>query len=51
MTDIASWTIVDFKTDREFGLHHAEYTAQVAIYAEAIKRATNSSVNGILLVI
>jgi ATP-dependent exoDNAse (exonuclease V) beta subunit len=45
------WTVVDFKTDREFDLYRAEYTAQVALYAQAIERATDSSVSGILLVI
>jgi ATP-dependent exoDNAse (exonuclease V) beta subunit len=45
------WTVVDFKTDREFELHHAEYTAQVCLYAEAIQRATNSPAEGVLLVI
>jgi ATP-dependent exoDNAse (exonuclease V) beta subunit len=45
------WTVVDFKTDREFELCRAEYTAQVAYYARAIERATDSSANGILLVI
>ena len=49
--DVTGWTVVDFKTDREFGLHRAEYTAQVALYAEAIEKATNSSARGILLVI
>ena len=33
------WTAVDFKTDREF-----DYTAQVALYAQAIEKATESSV-------
>ena len=45
------WTAVDFKTDREFDLYRAEYTAQVALYAQAIEKATESSVSGILLVI
>jgi ATP-dependent exoDNAse (exonuclease V) beta subunit len=45
------WTVVDFKTDREFEFYRAEYTAQVALYAEAIEKATDSSVSGILLVI
>ena len=49
--DFTGWTVVDFKTDREFELRRAEYTAQVALYAEAIEKATNSSVSGILLVI
>ncbi|MGB0056835.1 MAG: hypothetical protein WBQ20_08765 [Methyloceanibacter sp.] len=38
------WTAVDFKTDRQFDLYRAEYTAQVALYAQAIEKATESSV-------
>ena len=49
--DRTGWTVVDFKTDHEFELRHAEYTAQVGLYAEAIEKATNSSVGGVLLVI
>jgi ATP-dependent helicase/nuclease subunit A len=49
--DFTGWTVVDFKTDREFGLGRGQYSAQVALYAEAIRKATNSSVSGILLVI
>jgi len=49
--DFSGWTVVDFKTDQEFALGRAEYTAQVALYSEAVKKATNSSVSGILLVI
>jgi ATP-dependent helicase/nuclease subunit A len=45
------WTVVDFKTDREFELRQSEYTAQVAFYAEAIGKATKASTKGILLVI
>ena len=33
--DFNRWTIVDFKTDRELGLFRAEYTAQVAYYAQS----------------
>jgi ATP-dependent helicase/nuclease subunit A len=49
--EFPGWTVVDFKTDREFELCRAEYTAQVGLYAQAIGRATNSSATGILLVI
>jgi ATP-dependent exoDNAse (exonuclease V) beta subunit len=47
----AGWTVVDFKTDREFETGRAEYSAQVALYVEAIKRATHSAARGILLVL
>jgi hypothetical protein len=47
----SGWTVVDFKTDREFELFRAEYTAQVAYDAQATEKATSSSANGIMLVI
>jgi ATP-dependent exoDNAse (exonuclease V) beta subunit len=43
--------VVDFKTDREFDAEQANYTAQVALYAEAIEKATNMPARGILLVV
>ena len=49
--DFTGWTVIDFKTDREFELYRAEYSAQVSLYAQAIEKATNSPVSGILLVI
>jgi ATP-dependent exoDNAse (exonuclease V) beta subunit len=49
--DFTGWTVVDFKTDREFELGRGQYTTQVALYAEAIEKAMDSSANGILLVI
>ena len=49
--DFTGWTVVDFKTDREFELGRTAYTAQVALYAKAIERATDSMVTGVLLVI
>ena len=49
--ELAGWTVVDFKTDQEIELRQAEYTTQVALYADAIGKPTNSSVTGILLVI
>jgi len=49
--DLTGWTVVDFKTDRELELRHSEYTTQVALYVEAIGKATNSSATGILLVV
>ena len=49
--DLTEWTVVDFKTDREFELNRAEYTAQVAYYTQAIEKATSSSASGVLLVI
>jgi ATP-dependent exoDNAse (exonuclease V) beta subunit len=49
--DFAGWSVVDFKTDPEFELDRDEYSAQVALYVDAIEKATNSKVRGILLVI
>ncbi len=49
--DFAGWTVVDFKTDREFEAGRANYTAQVGLYAEAIEKATNLPARGILLVV
>jgi ATP-dependent helicase/nuclease subunit A len=49
--DSAGWTVVDFKTDRELESFRDAYTAQVARYAEAIEKATLTTVSGILLVV
>jgi ATP-dependent exoDNAse (exonuclease V) beta subunit len=49
--EFTGWTVVDFKTDREFELSRDGYTAQVGLYVSAIEKATNSSAAGILLVI
>jgi ATP-dependent exoDNAse (exonuclease V) beta subunit len=45
------WTVVDFKTDREFEVSHAQYTAQVGLYADAIADATRLPTRGVLLVV
>jgi ATP-dependent exoDNAse (exonuclease V) beta subunit len=47
----AHWTVVDFKTGREFETNRSEYAKQVALYAEAIESATNLPARGVLLVI
>lgn len=49
--DFAGWTVVDFKTDREFAGSSAGYLAQVRVYSEAIAMATGSPARGILLVL
>jgi ATP-dependent exoDNAse (exonuclease V) beta subunit len=49
--DFAGWTVVDFKTDREFDSCRTEYTAQVSLYVEAIEKATNSTARGFLLIV
>ena len=45
------WTVVDFKTGREFGANRSEYAKQVSLYATAIENATKLPTRGILLVI
>jgi ATP-dependent helicase/nuclease subunit A len=47
----AGWTVVDFKTDREFEKSSAQYISQVRLYAHAVGLATNSPARGIVLVV
>ena len=49
--DFAGWTVVDFKTDREFEASSARYITQVRVYSEAVGAATNSPTRGTLLVV
>ncbi len=46
-----SWTVVDFKTDRELAPRRAEYEAQVGLYAEAVATATGEPARGVLLIV
>jgi ATP-dependent helicase/nuclease subunit A len=46
-----AWTVVDFKTDAEFGPRRATYAAQVRLYADAIARATGERAEPLLLVV
>jgi ATP-dependent exoDNAse (exonuclease V) beta subunit len=50
-SDFTGWTVVDFKTGGEFEANKATYTAQVALYVEAIERATKLPTRGILFVV
>jgi ATP-dependent helicase/nuclease subunit A len=45
----AGWTVVDFKTDLDFGDRRDAYVKQVAVYARAIAAATDSTATGVLL--
>jgi ATP-dependent exoDNAse (exonuclease V) beta subunit len=45
------WTVVDFKTGREFEENRLEYAKQVSLYAAAIESATKLPTRGILLVV
>jgi ATP-dependent exoDNAse (exonuclease V) beta subunit len=49
--DFSGWTVLDFKTDREFAASSDRYQAQVAHYAEAVRAATGLPSRGVLLVI
>jgi ATP-dependent exoDNAse (exonuclease V) beta subunit len=49
--DFTGWTVVDFKTGGEFEANKATYTAQVALYVEAIEKATKLPTRGILFVV
>jgi ATP-dependent helicase/nuclease subunit A len=44
-----SWTVVDFKTNRELDSALEGYQRQVALYAEAIARATGQQARAVLL--
>src|SRR5262249_55502903 len=49
--DLSGWTVVDFKTGSEFEVNKNTYAAQVALYADAIAKATNLPTRGILFVV
>ena len=49
--EFAGWTVVDFKTDREFATSSDRYTAQVTAYSAAIQAATGLPSRAILLII
>jgi ATP-dependent helicase/nuclease subunit A len=47
--DADGWTVVDFKTDVEIAARLDEYRRQVALYAQAIARATGKPARAVLL--
>lgn len=47
--DGEEWIVVDFKTDVEIAGEEAAYRRQLALYAEALTRATNRPARGVLL--
>ena len=47
----AGWTIVDFKTDREYAVSSDRYITQVRLYAGAIRHLMRVPTQGILLVV
>jgi ATP-dependent helicase/nuclease subunit A len=50
-SEFTGWTVVDFKTSGEFEANKATYTTQVALYVEAIEKATNLPTRGILFAV
>jgi ATP-dependent exoDNAse (exonuclease V) beta subunit len=50
-TEFVGWTVVDFKTDREFVVASDRYSAQVSVYSAAIQVATGLLTRGFLLVV
>ncbi len=44
-----AWMVVDFKTDLELGVSTETYVRQVAVYLEAVQRATGRSAHGALV--
>jgi ATP-dependent exoDNAse (exonuclease V) beta subunit len=49
--EFAGWTVVDFKTDREFEESSTRYIAQVRVYSKAVAAATMAPARGVLLVV
>jgi ATP-dependent helicase/nuclease subunit A len=45
------WTVVDFKTEREFSTAPGHYLEQVRLYAQAVSVATRLPATGIILVV
>jgi ATP-dependent helicase/nuclease subunit A len=50
-SDFTGWTVVDFKTDRDFAASSVHYLAQVRLYSQAIRVATDLPTRGVLLVL
>jgi ATP-dependent exoDNAse (exonuclease V) beta subunit len=50
-SESSGWTVVDFKTDREFSASSERYVAQVQLYAQALERVMNSPAKAVLLVL
>jgi ATP-dependent helicase/nuclease subunit A len=49
--EFAGWTVVDFKTDREFEASSGRYIGQVKLYSQAVQTATTSPARGLVLVV
>jgi ATP-dependent helicase/nuclease subunit A len=44
-----TWTVVDFKTDKELDIGLESYQRQVALYADLISRATGQAARPVLI--
>lgn len=49
--EFSGWTVVDFKTDKDFQLSSDQYASQVQLYMEAVAQVTGASVLGTILVL
>jgi ATP-dependent exoDNAse (exonuclease V) beta subunit len=49
--DFDGWTVVDFKTDREFSTASGHYLAQVRLCTQAVAAATKLPARGVILVV
>jgi ATP-dependent helicase/nuclease subunit A len=49
--EFSGWTVVDFKTDREFAASSDRYKTQVTAYSAAIQAATGLPVRRVLLIV
>ena len=49
--EFAGWTVVDFKTDREFAAASERYIIQVKTYSAAIRAATGQPSQGVILIV
>jgi hypothetical protein len=50
-SEFSGWTVVDFKTEKDFDAASDQYVSQVRMYSEAVAAATLSPTRGVLLVI
>jgi ATP-dependent helicase/nuclease subunit A len=51
LPDFKGWTVVDFKTDREFNEARDRYVRQVQLYSRAVSASTSLPARGVLLVV
>jgi ATP-dependent helicase/nuclease subunit A len=49
--EFRGWTVVDFKTDREFAAASERYITQVTTYSAAVRAATGQLSRGVLMIV